>query len=354
MFLAFLLIFAPQGLKAEQSGWFVGVQGGYNKLRWEKERETAKYASTQSLNETYRAYFETNRNGVENNKDTLKTTYGWDGTTPLVSEAVRKQLWTAAGATDTANRLDRRYKKADGTVCDASNQSTCNVTELNELYFSALDNILSPYWQTYTNNSTSSTTTTEYTYDVPINDDFNGFTAGLLGGYKQFFGGSFDLRFYGILDFGYYRAKNKTIENQMQSYAASFNADMLYNLYENDDFAFGIFGGLNAGWTQYAKGGDRLGSAMSFGVNLGLRLNLSVHHSIEFFSKINTIGSNDNFSENSDTQTANTVEKKLVWNSTYFYTKLEQGGVTTNSKKERIVDSFKPATQVGIRYVYSF
>ena len=341
-------LFAPNLAQAEQSGWFVGVQGGYNKLKWDRASDTS--TSTTTFSSSSQTYYACSSVDTANGSPVTTCTH-----TPQAGAAERTEIRENILGIDASSTKSTTLAVRDTEAFKNPIYNRNSNTYINS-FADAIDSVLSSYWYLNRTSGTQSTTTTSptYTHAAPLNDEFNGFMAGLLGGYKHFFGGSFGLRFYGLLDFGYYTAKNKSLERQLQSYSASFNADMLYNLLEKDDLAFGVFAGLSAGWMQYMKGGNRLGSSVSFGVNLGLRLNLSAHHSLELFSKINALGANSNFTENSNSQTTDTTTKSFVWFNTTGYQKTVRAGSVTNNSKERIVDSFAPSAQVGLRYIYSF
>ena len=322
--LALALFLVPNSLKAEQSGWFIGVQGAYQKTKWQREKDSASNTQTISKNNFYRACRETNNNGNSNIGDS-----SYDECVNLANNQGKIPV-----PKDIFDKL---------TIDSSRNKYVTGGAEL-----------LEPYWYDFNIQENDTATQQVILYEPVLQDTFKGISAGFLGGYKFFFTENFGLRFYALVDAGFFKADNKIIEKQMQAYNANFNVDMLYNLFSKDDTSFGVFSGLSAGWVQYMNGASSLGSGISFGVNLGLRFNLNAHHSVELFSKINTLGSFDNVKENNNVvRNVNETVTVSARNNIYLV-KTVNGGTTIDRRKDTEVNRFEPATQVGLRYIYNF
>ena len=263
--LLLVLFLIPNSLKAEQSGWFMGVQAGFAKAT--AERIIDKDTTTQT------SVYDTCQKGTELTCIVDKTP---QGTTILVSNT-SKSLITFAG--------------------NAS--------------------------QNYT-----------------------GYNAGLLAGYKHFFTAKFGLRLYTLFDTSYFKNDESALQSKFQAYNYTLNLDLLYNLFVKDDFSFGVFGGVGAGGVRYVSSGNNFDD-INLGLNLGLRINLSHHHGLEIYSRVSNDGIFRKQKRDDDERVRNdttTLDNPLFTRNTYIKTTIF----------DRFTDTLSYPYQIGIRYIFSF
>ena len=271
--LAFTLFLMPNLAKAEQSGWFVGIQGGYAKATAER----------------------------------------------LIDEM-----------SVTKSRVEFRE-------CLESWGRYCAGMPLNEIFQNNAGTI--PYGGA------------KYSA-MNVSQDYTGYNAGLLAGYKHFFSPKFGLRFYTLLDASFFKNDDSTFYSKFQAYNYTLNLDLLYNLIAKDDFSFGIFGGVGAGGIRYVSGGRGFDD-INLGLNLGLRMNLSHHHGFEVYSRVSNDGVFKKFKDNtSTTYTLTYSSANWVNNATNGVYKNYRYNTLTAGQKH--TDTFSQPYQIGIRYIYSF
>ena len=302
--LSFAFFIAPNLAFAEQSGWFVGIQGAYSKAQTERIFDSSGTVATRQTS-SYR-------------------------------------IWEL----DTKNqRTGDCANVALNTKCSYGSSTRTTKSGLSSTYYPS--------------------------------EDYTGYNAGLLAGYKHFFSPKFGLRLYTLFDASFFKNDESALQRKFQAYNYTLNLDLLYNLFVKDDFSLGVFGGVGAGGVRYVSSGNHFDD-INLGLNLGLRVNLSHHHGFEFYSHINGNGffqkqskkdgititanptqsqstreecerkSNPNSNIGCTSSLADKTKKtqKYTTYTTTINSTTTGGGIYTNS--------FSQPYQIGIRYIYSF
>ena len=263
--LLLVLFLIPNSLKAEQSGWFVGVQGGYAKATAERIIDTGN--------------------------STITNTYH---------------------------------------TCNMPIIPLCKNEPINQEFFYE-----------------SSSSEPKLGFSNTFSQDFKGYNAGLLAGYKHFFSSKFGLRLYTLFDTSFFKNDESALQSKFQAYNYTLNLDLLYNLIAKDDFSFGVFGGVGAGGVRYVSSGNNFDD-INLSLNLGLRMNLSHHHGFEFFSRF---GNNGLFQkekhESGEATTTNAI-------STILPNILQRRVETITMPTNRYTDTFSQPYQIGIRLKCNF
>lgn len=127
------------------------------------------------------------------------------------------------------------------------------------------------------------------------------FRYGLMGGYKWFFTESFGLRAYLQVNNGSLTLKDRdpsATSNNFNTLNLMANVDALWNFYNTQEDAIGLFAGLSFGYAihnggivdEYKKNGLKDPSGFDMGINFGVRSIWAKHHGVELFSRFGVIG----------------------------------------------------------------
>lgn len=102
----------------------------------------------------------------------------------------------------------------------------------------------------------------------------SGLRYGVLGGYKQFFGGNFGLRYYAMANLG------STDSVDITDYHV--NVDAMYNFIDIEQMPLGAFAGLGVGRVNFSGAYGDL-SQLDLHIQLGVRLDITANHGVEVF-----------------------------------------------------------------------
>ena len=355
--LALVLFLAPNSAKAEQSGWFVGVQAGYSQAKAQSKIDAQKteYSSATKFTSAFSSII-TKQTYVNGN-------------------------WSDSGQSYTFNPADaNNWRAARGARANSINR-----------YVPGCPN--DPNNCLYREKMTGDTTGANYPDFIEFSQDLHGFNAGFLAGYKHFFSKNLGVRFYGLFDFSFYSSDESPIVDKMQAYNTNLNVDILYNFYDKESKYIGVFAGASVGGAHYMSSGTNLATDIDLGLNFGFRFGLNKHHSIEFFSRVGGLfvgaenyrtNDRDYYQESFGSVSETTTKTETIrvcpaneasclstsssntgynnqrterWTATRTDTTTKYTQARTYQATSGLgirADSYKQPYKIGLRYIYSF